>query len=208
MTSPGMNGTHLFQQPAPISVAEWPSCLTEGGELTFGTWATEAEAAAELDAALAACGLWSVYSEVRGTLCQPRPAQNDKTLRIDRVLIPNQRLRGLGWAHGAIGVEIKRSGVKIGPPIAQAMDYSRTTWIIEELGGLRVWLDWVFIWPMPKQGDTVGSILAQNKIGSATASRYYLLHLQSGSGQNLITVTRDGEITIGAGASGRKAGSR
>lgn len=205
-----MQGTHRFQQPAPVEWAtEQPAAHDmESGEVTFGTWATEEAAAEALDDALLACGLWSVYTEVWGVPCQPRPVQADKKLRIDRVLIPNQRLRDLGWAHGAIGIEIKKSGIKIGHPIAQAMDYSRALWIVNQLGGLRVWLDWVFIWPMPKQGSTVGSILAQNRIGSATASRWNLLHLQTGSGQNLITISHTGVIAIGAAASGRKAGSR
>lgn len=178
------------------------------GEFTFGAYATEEEAAVALDDVLASCGLWVAYSEVRGSLCQPRPTQGGKGMRIDRLLIPTPKLISLGWAHGVIGVEIKKSGVNIGPPIAQAMDYSRTAWVLDHLGGIRVWLDWVFIWPMPAQGNTVASILAHNRIGSASTSRYQLLHLQCGSGQNLITISHSGDIRIGAGASGRKAGSR
>ena len=172
---------------------------------TSGSYLTEIDAAAALDAVLAECALWSVYREVCGSLCQPRPTQDDKGVRIDRVLVPNQRLISLGWNHGVIGIEIKRSGIKIGPPIAQAMDYSRSVWLLN--GGIRVWLDWVFIWPLPAQHEAVASILAQNRIGSASSDQWSLLQLKSGE-QNLIRISPSGDIRIGAGASGRKAGSR
>ena len=175
---------------------------------TAGTYATEEDAAAALDGILITCGLWSVYAEVRGTLCQPRPAQEPKGLRIDRLLIPNQRLRDLGWSHGVVGIEVKKSGTKIGPPLAQALDYGRAVFAIPQLGGIRVWLDWVFIWPMPKQNGTVASVLCQNRIGSATSDDWNLLQLKSGE-HNLLKVGHDGIIEMGhAIVNGQKAGSR
>jgi hypothetical protein len=204
--------TALFQQPHVVSYSppQSPTIAerSEQAQYTTGSYVTEDDAAAALDQILMKSGLWVVYREVCGSLCQPRPAQSGKGMRIDRVLLPTPRLIGLGWAHGVIGIEIKRSGINIGPPIAQAMDYSRSAWVLDQLGSIRVWLDWVFIWPMPAQGSTVASILAQNRIGSASTSPYQLLHLQGGSGQNLITISHSGDIRIGAGASGRKAGSR
>ena len=192
--------SQLFQQPEPTA---W-----DGEDCTFGSYLTEAESAAALDSILLQCGLWSVYREVRGTLCQPRPAQDGKGLRIDRILVPNRRLRDLGWKHGVIGIEIKKSGAKIGPPIAQAMDYSRTIWTLDQLGGTRIWLDWVFIWPMPKQSGTIASILTQNRIGSASADNWTLLQLKCGE-HNLIKIERNGTISAGsAAANGQKAGSR
>ena len=175
---------------------------------TTGTYLTEEDSAAALDSILLKCCLWSVYAEVKGVLCQPRQAQADKSVRIDRVLVPSPKLRELGWAHGVIGVEIKKSGVKIGPPIAQAMDYSRAIWTIEQLGGTRVWLDWVFIWPMPKQHETVASILSQNRIGSASSGNWVMLQLKSGE-HNLIQIFHDGRIELGpAHVNGQKTGSR
>ena len=93
-------------------------------------YATESLAAAAFDSAIATTDLFTPYAEVPGTLIQPRPGQIDKSVRIDRLLIPKQRLLDMGWTHGIIGVELKRSDIKLGPPIAQAMDYSRSVWII------------------------------------------------------------------------------
>jgi hypothetical protein len=204
-----VSGPVMFQQPAQVWTAPEPAVSQYAQEyLTAGTWATEIEAAAAFDSFLNQCGLWSVYREVPGTLIQPRPSQADKGMRIDRILLPTPRLLALGWTHGAIGVEIKRSGVKIGPPIAQAMDYGRTVWRLDQLGGLRLWLDWVFIWPMTKRHGPIASVLAQNRIGSASSDAWTPLCLWSGE-QNLIRIERDGTVAIGtAPANGRKAGSR
>lgn len=173
---------------------------------TSGSWSTETDSAAVLDTLLASVELWNVYREVTGTLSQPRPSQLERAVRIDRILIPNERLISLGWTHGIVGVEIKRSGVKIGPPIAQAVDYSRTVWTLPP-AGIKVWLDWVFIWPMAQQHSTVASILAQNRIGCAYIDRWVRLHLKSGE-QNIIKIKHDGHISIGDATNGRKVGSR
>lgn len=173
---------------------------------TIGQWPDEASSAAALDASLAEVDLWRVYHEVPGVLAQPRPSQQDRSMRIDRVLLPNQKLLGLGWTHGAVGIECKRSGEKIGPPIAQAMDYSRTVWTLPGLN-VRIWLDWVFLWPMDRQTGPMASILAQNRIGCAYSHKWTVLHLKCGE-SNLIKIDQDGQIDIGDARNGQKAGSR
>ena len=169
---------------------------------TIGDWHTEEDSCVALDAILGELGLWRVYREVGGLLIQPRGVQNQLSVRIDRVLIPTARLLGMGWRHGAIGIEVKRSGEKIGPPIAQAMDYLRSVW---QLPSVKVMLDWVFIWPMCPQSGTVESILAQQRIGSACATKWNKLLLSCGN--NILRVSWDGTVEIGAGTNGRKVGS-
>lgn len=172
---------------------------------TIGDWSTEEESAAALDLAVGT-SLWNVYREVPGILSQPRPSQGTRNVRIDRILVPAQRLILAGWNHGVIGIEIKRSHAKIGPPIAQAMDYSRTVWTLPS-AGIKVWLDWVFVWPMDKQIGPTASILAQNRIGSASCDPWTKLHLKSGE-SNIIRVRRDGSFDIGDALNGCKVGSR
>lgn len=176
-------------------------------QFTTGDWATEAASAAAFDRAILQAGLWTRYAEVRGTLTQPRTGQVDKAVRIDRILTPTTRLLDLGWSHGAIGVEIKRSGEKIGPPIAQAMDYTRAVFTLQDHGSIKIALDWVFVWPMAKQGGTVASILSQQRVGSAHSDDWTVLQLKAGE-SNVISISHDGEISIGSGANGRKVGSR
>lgn len=176
--------------------------------ITLGQWPDEASSVAALGASLStppAKGLWREYDEVRGTLTQRRPGQDSKELRIDKILVPDRPLLELGWSHGVIGIEAKRSGVKIGAPIAQAMDYSRAVWTLP--GGIKVWLDWVFVWPMDRQTGPMASILAQNRIGCAYTTKWTVLHLKCGE-SNLIKIERDGQIDIGDARNGQKAGSR
>lgn len=172
---------------------------------TQGEWDTEVESAAAFDATIDP-DLWRIHREVRGRLIHPRPQQVDKTLRIDRVLVPAPRLIDAGWANGIIGCEIKKSGVKIGPVIAQAMDYSRAVWTLEP-GSFRVWLDWTFIWPMAKQSGPIASVLSQNRLGSATSDAWTRIQFKSGE-NNIVTVGRDGQIRLGAATNGAKVGSR
>lgn len=177
-------------------------------ELTLGGFATEADSAAALDERLNAAGCWHVYREVHGELSQARPAQLAAShhVRIDRLLLPKHQLTSSGWVYGAVGIEIKRSGVDIGPVIAQALDYGRSLWRLPD--GVRVWADWIFIWPMARPHGTVESIFAQNRIGAAHITFDGDLRLLCSSSNTLITVGRDGGYRLGHPTNGRKVGSR
>lgn len=180
--------------------------LHRRNDYTLGDWATEAASAAAFDTAIGT-ELWSVYREVDGVLTQPRPQQINKTVRIDRILIPKAPLIDLGWTHGIVGIELKRSREKIGPAIAQALDYSRSVWTLTGVGYSRVWLDWVFVWPMPKQSGSMASVLAQNRVGSATPLYGDGYQLKSGE-TSLICVAHDNYIRIGTATNGTKVGRR
>lgn len=173
---------------------------------TPGDYEDEQQSVAALDRLLEKTDLWHVYCEVRGVVVQPRPEQEEKTVRIDRVLVPRQRLLGLGWNHGTIGVEAKRSGIKIGPVIAQAMDYRRCLWRLGD-GGTSVWLDWCFIWPMAKQGGPLASVLSQQRIGSIATSKWHMLYFQAGE-STVIRIDWDGTIEVGKAEHGKRMGSR
>lgn len=167
---------------------------------------TEADAAAAFDDAVAATGLFANHCEVRGTLTQPRPGQIDKSVRIDRILIPNQKLIDLGWHHGIIGVEIKRSGVKLGPALAQAMDYTRSTFTLEG-GDFLIVPTWVLVWPAENEHGPLASLMAQNRVGVVESNQWATLRLRIGE-MTLLHVSRAGEIRVGNQTAGRKAGSR
>lgn len=163
---------------------------------TIGNWRTEEDSVAALDIRLTAAGLWRIYREVEGTLVQPRPRQRDKHVRIDRVLVPNQHAIQQGWNHGILGIEAKRSGEKIGPALAQAIDYGRSVFTLP--GGISIWLDWVFVWPVGEQKGTVASIMAQNRIGYACP---FGQTVRLAAGEKNIWLNTDGN-------SGTKVGAR
>lgn len=174
--------------------------------MTATHYETETDAAEAFDNCVKRTGLFTIYPEVRGTLLQPRPGQVDRSVRIDRVLIPTQALLRMGWRHGIIGAELKRSGTKVGPAIAQAMDYTRCAWTLPD-NRYQVVLGMVFLWPVEKQHDAVASILAQNRLGTADSNRWALLHLASGE-LNILHVSHGGDVRVGAASAGTKVGSR
>jgi len=173
--------------------------------LTTGEWQTEADSAAAFDSLLVrhAGEYFRSYAEVPGTLTQPRPGQVDRSVRIDRLLIPTGLARKAGWTHGAVGIELKRSGVKFGPVIAQAMDYLRSSW---RLNGIWVQLDAVFIWPMQKHGGSIASVMAQSRIGTAGVG--YHGSLKFSLGEEVLFASDDWGVRMRATNSGRKVGSR
>jgi hypothetical protein len=188
---------------------EWPGPPNghDARHYTSGHYAAESLAAADLDAALERCGhLWRVYGEVPGDLLQPRPGQQVHGLKIDRLLYPRPALIAQGWDYGAVGIEIKRSGIKAGPCVAQAMDYTRALFRIP--GGVQVVPSFVFVGPMLDQSGLEASMMAQQRVGTANWTGYYALKLKCGA-VNLVGVERDGTPRLGAaGLTGRKVGAR
>lgn len=179
----------------------------EGSHRTCGDWNTEDESMAALDDIIEHSGLFMIYREVRGFYLQPRLDQELKRPRIDRVLVPRPSLIQGGWQHGPIGVEGKRSGERVGPAIAQILDYSRAAWLVEPSKGLWVMLPWLFLWPAKKTGGTVASILAQHRVG--TAEPTYRNGIKFATGEQVLgSFGPAGTYRIGKGTNGRKAGSR
>lgn len=171
---------------------------------TTGTWATEEASASALDRRIEAIGLFHIYHEVIGTLTQPRPGQRDRAMRIDRILTPTPELRDQEWSHGAIGIEVKRSGENIGPPLAQAMDYVRGSW---RINGVWFQLGAVFLWPMHKQGGPLASLMVHNRIGAAVPVGYDGIKLALGE-EVVLSSGYGREVRLGRVKSGERVGSR
>lgn len=172
---------------------------------TAGDFATEPEATAELDALLSRhANLFHVHREVPGFYIQPKLDGSRSNCKIDRLLIPSVELVGLGWSHGAFGIECKRSGKKIGRVVAQCMDYSRAVFTTDN--GFRFMLDWVFIWPLEKQLGDIASVMAQHRIGCARRKWGGGIEFLTDS-TRLISVG-GGEPFVRSTSVGKKAGSR
>jgi hypothetical protein len=131
-------------------------------QLTCGHWETERESAEAFDDLITRTGRFTIHREVKGQYQHLRPGQEERHARIDRILIPDPSLHRYGWTVGPVGVELKRSGVKIGKPVAQLLDYTRAIWEVDYH-----WVTplWYFLWPLHQQGGPIESILAQNRCG-------------------------------------------
>jgi len=168
----------------------------------FGPWTTEEEAAAEFDRRIEASGCFKSFAEVSGFYMAHRPGRQGKDARIDRILEPLAKLQNLGW-RSPIGVEIKASGTKLGPALAQAIDY---TWVSFNRADHWYFLDHVFLWPLPQQKGAVESVMVQNRVGAiyeqSSASLIFQLEKQ------VIRIGHDGDVKVQSSTSGTKVGSR
>jgi hypothetical protein len=101
------------------------------------------------------------------SLIQPHVSQQDKHVRIDRLLVPTSKLNG--WTYGCMGMEFKRSGTKIGGLISLMPDYSGRLWQLPN-GGISVALGWNFLWAAQTEHGEMASIFAQQRISTACPS--------------------------------------
>lgn len=179
------------------------SVFTEGG------FNDEVLAMESLDLWLESAKAFRVHREVRGQYIQPRCYTEEKGGRIDRLLIPLRPLVAAGWREGAIGIEGKKSGHKIGKVVTQAIDYSRCIFELDaDTGppGMLLMLKWIFIYPLADPGFDLGSIMAQNRIGCVRIESHRLVFACAAT--NGIVIHQDGRIEVKHLPMGSKRGSR
>lgn len=151
---------------------------------TIGAFEDEKAAADAFDAALVGDERFSAaYVEVPGRRMIRSPFDVDHELRIDRVLIPSEALQAAGWTHGPVGVEIKASGLKLGPVVAQCIDYAHASFEVRP--GFHLPVSLVFIFSAPLALGDLGSLMAQSRIGSCQINSRGELAFYRGSAQVL-----------------------
>ena len=198
-----MSGDEEKQPMLPHVPAPQPPVDPTGErEKFYGSWATEADAGAELDKRIEASGLFRSFAEVDGFYLAARIHREPKSARIDRILFPSPKLRDAGWTS-PIGVEMKRSGEALGPALCQAIDYTYAAFYVN---GAYVHPEMIFLWPLREQARAVKSVMVQNGIGELFDTARDLLVFNSEHG--LIRAHRDGTLTVKPHVAGRKVGSR
>lgn len=188
--------------------------------VTIGNYADEKAACDAFDAAVDD-QYWWVRKEAWGKIVNldPHPLTQEKTKnRIDRVMIPKKKCVDEGWTLGVVGVEIKKSGVPLGPVASQMLDYRRCVWNVESPGSpglfIPIVLSKVFLFPVfGCGGGPFSSVMAQQRIGFARIedSRYRPYAkgglILSCANQDIFTPSQGPRIP-GAQKSGFKQGSR
>lgn len=184
------------------------------GDTTTGEWVTEAETLVRFDEAMVRLSRYFVVrKQVRGFLLRPRLGQDVKGyLRIDRLLEPTGELIDAGWTIGPVGVECKRPGVAIGPPIAQMIDYANCVFDIGD--GYWISPQWFFLFHHEQPSGPIASVLSQHRLGGIS------FHERDGgvfftTGQSALArfsptgeILRMGEGKNGFARGGQKVGSR
>ena len=177
--------------------------------VTTGDYATEKASAEAFDGLVERTGLFKVFSEVPGHVAHPQWGCESGTLRIDRVLIPTTKMLEAGWTRGAIGVEIKKSGIKAGRPLSQLLDYGRCTWRLPS--GITVVCRYNVLWPLDRQHGIVASIMQQNRVGCAwLGDENYgpSLYFFCGEANLFIYNLDSGRLILGTAKIGERTGSR
>lgn len=140
---------------------------------TSGDYKDEDEAKAAFFSAFSSTGCFKIFQEVEcwyfgGSVFGDKP-----TGRIDFLMTPQKPLLDAGWKNGVVGVEVKKSGHKAGPLICQMIDYSKAVYRLPDSAGCSLLcLSSVYSFPSFPCGGTLGSIMANHRIGSATIDKH------------------------------------
>jgi len=172
--------------------------------LTYGDWTDERDAENAFCDFCARTGAFEVHRQVAGEPLWKRFTQAHQSVRADVLLMPSSRLLAAGWDCGAVVIEVKRSGEKIGHGCSQLIDYTNAAFFLPT--GVAVVPAFGFLFPALKQHGRMASLMAHQRIGTAMI-RYAKLELFCGECRAL-TVDDGGEISVGATDFGRKLGSR
>jgi len=176
-------------------------------ERTCGNFATEKDACRYFNDKIMDSGLFKIHEEVEGRMIYMPPHKGDQRgVRIDRILSPEKKLRDSGWNIGFIGVEIKRSGKKVGPPLAQAMDYMDAVWFITECQ-YQIQISHVFLFPCEALYNNIGSVCAQHHLGQIEITSHKI-QFRSGQHNILYYDFHTDRIDYTSNGNGKRVGSR
>jgi hypothetical protein len=174
-------------------------------------FATEKEAQASLIRHLQPLqdvGYLRIYHEVKGHYFSSKPGCAIKSgCRLDFLIQPMQKLIELGWG-ASFGIECKRTSDRLGKSVCQCIDYRHAVF---EVGGTKVYPEFVFLWPLTRQWNAIESVMTQNNIGTVEPM-HGGIDFKMGSRSVLFTITRSAKVVCVKPsidiATGKKVGSR
>jgi hypothetical protein len=189
------------------------ACLQPSNEWNYVPHEFQCERDAEdwLYAFLLSTGLFHIHRQVHGVqLFRHQRQEIHGNIRCDLLLLPRDP-QIIDAGLGAMIVEVKRAGVKIGPGISQMTDYLRCVFSVDSID---IKPRMGFLFPCAKQALLNASWMQQQHIGGIfiehpTEHNGHTLKLNFYSGeQRLMTISQHGKLTVKKMLSGRKAGSR
>ena len=173
-------------------------------DVTCGDWTVESDAEDFLAQFLAATGMFRAYRQVFGEPLWKHFFQEHQAVKADVLLLPTEKLFNAGWRSGAIVVEVKRSGEKIGPGCNQLIDYTNSVFFLPS--GVAVVPTFGFLFPALKQHGPLASVMAHQHLGTAVV-QHGSLYLFCGESR-VLTLCQDGRIDFGNVNFGRRLGAR
>ncbi len=172
--------------------------------ITAGSYRSEKAAEEDLLRFLKTTRAFVVYQQLPGEPLWKHHFQIPKSVRADLFLLPSRRLIDAGWQGGAVVIEVKRSGEKIGPGLNQLIDYTNAAFYVE--GQVAVVPSFGFLFPVLPQGEAVASVMAHQHVGTAMIERG-VLKLWCGESR-ILSLWEAGNIRLGNADIGRGLGRR
>jgi hypothetical protein len=194
------DGVDILSDPPAFSLPPWQQWRSM---LTTGNYEAEEDASKDFIAHIND-EHWHVEQEVTGEVVFPKPDCKSRAVRVDYALFPRPSLVEHGWSAGPIIVEVKKSGVKVGPVISQAMDYMRC--VFNGPRGQRFQPRFCVIFPLQRLYEHMQSIMSDQRIGHSHVGDDNVLRVYL-NGTCAYTET-GGVFLRSALKSGRKFGSR
>lgn len=180
------------------------SQLWESGSenITQSGFATEKEAEDWLSDFINRTGCFRVYRQMQGVLLSRHHRQTELPgVRCDLLLLPAGKIR-----TGAIVIEVKKSGVAIGPSLSQLTDYLRSSF--EVVNGIHVIPTYGFAFPVRKQHRATASYMSHQNLGTCEVTRSGGIVLFSGE-ERLLQFDGGGQLEFyRESACGTKTGAR
>lgn len=176
---------------------------------TKGSFQTELEAEDFLCNSAAVNTWFSVYRQVRAKPLFSHPSKSSVTekYRFDVLLLPSSEIVAAGWKSGAVVIEVKKSGVKLGPCYSQAFDYVNSCAVgLSMLGGVLIIPSYCFVFPSRTDGGPVASLQTQNRFGCAFVDDYGKWEFYSG--HTMVCRFDEQTFEVGKQDAGNKTGSR
>ena len=182
--------------------------------VTSDDYATEGDVTKAVEAFFAFHRCFELKTQVLGTsdITPARPyKEQHKNFRIDGVLIPTQWLLARGWPFGCIGLELKKSNVKLGRPIAQSIDYMNSSWNLSDDQSKQLSYVAIVPWHGPTSGPMLSLASQLRIIGGRLDGDNFCLYPLGGKGcgaqSSTVTITPT-DVEWTDGETGRKNGSR
>ncbi|NBW12842.1 MAG: hypothetical protein EBR82_32945 [Caulobacteraceae bacterium] len=126
---------------------------------------TEAESQKWIADFMRSTGVFCVYEQVVGYPIYRHHLQEQSNVRADVLLIPKSNVEDK-IRLGAIVIEVKKSGVAIGPAISQLKDYLNSVFIVDSLCEVGIIPTYGFVFPCYGQNSATASWMSHQHMGT------------------------------------------
>jgi len=163
-------------------------------QLTCGEFSLESDAERFFDSVVPEEYFVNEREVVGRRLFDDKPIYSgyEQKLRIDRILHPTDKAMGF-WKYGPIGIELKKSGVKMGPVFAQIIEQRQTLFLSKWLNNTRILPMLFAVFPAEPYTNDLHSIgISQSILCCAYDDRRRGLVFSNGNISRILMISKNG----------------